>query len=355
MPRPPKPWYRTDRDAWYVKIVGKPVLLARGKDAKADAQKAFHRLMVERADGRTRPTPARLLSGEVIARYLAHLDRRVESGELATSSWRDADDRTKAFVARWGAVPCDELVPADVDGWIRSEPSWGPTRRHDVAGAIKAAFRWAAHQGVIPADPLARLSKPSRRGRRDLTLTAETWKAAVAEIRSSEFASLMEFIHSTGCRPSEACRLEARHLDFERGIAVLTGKTTARTGRQRVIPLPGRIVEGLRERARQRSTGALWRTEDGNPWSKDSINCQIRRLRARLKAAGVEGADRIVAYELRHLFATDALEAGVQIATVAEILGHSDTRMVSRNYGHLADRHEHLRAAVEVVRPGEAR
>lgn len=355
MPRPPKPWYRSARDGWYVKIDGKPVLLARGKDSKAEAQKAFHKLMAGRSDGRTRPTPARLLAGEVVARYLAHLDRRVESGELATSSWRDADDRTKAFVARWGAAPCDELVPADVDGWIRSEQSWGPTRRHDVAGAVKAAFRWAARQRVIGADPLASLDKPSRKARRELTLTAETWKAAASEIRSAEFAELMAFIHATGCRPSEACRLEARQLDLSRGIAVLDGKTTARTGRQRVIPLPGRIVEGLRVRAAQRPTGALWRTEDGNPWSKDSINCQIRRLRARLKAAGVEGADRIVAYELRHLFATDALEAGVQIATVAEILGHSDTRMVSRNYGHLADRHEHLRAAVEVVRPGEAR
>jgi integrase/recombinase XerC len=354
MPRPPKPWYRTDRDAWYVKIDGKPVLLARGKDAKADAQRAFHKLMAELGDGRARPTPTRLLAGEVVARYLTHLNRRVDTGDLTPSSWRDADDRTKAFVARWGAVPCDEISPADVDGWIRSEPAWGPTRRHDVAGAIKTAFRWAARQRVIGTDPLAQLDKPSRKTRRDLTLTAETWKAAMAEIRSSEFADLMAFIHATGCRPSEACRLEARHLDLDRGIAVLDGKTTARTGRQRVIPLPGRIVEGLRVRAAQRPTGALWRTEDGNPWSKDSINCQIRRLRARLKATGVAGAEKIVAYELRHLFATDALEAGVQIATAAEILGHSDTRMVSRNYGHLADRHEHLRAAVEKVRPGEA-
>lgn len=354
MPRPPKPWYRSERDGWYVKVDGKAILLARGKDAKADAQKAFHKLMAERGDGRAQPAPARLLAGQVVARYLAHLDRRVESGDLAQTSWRDADDRTKAFVARWGAFPASELVPADVDAWIRSEPSWGPTRRHDVAGAVKAAFRWAADQGVLASDPLARLTKPTRKQRRELTLTGETWKAAVGAIVSAEFRGLMEFVHATGCRPSEACRLEARHLDLSRGIAVLDGKTTARTGKPRVIPLPARIVEALRARAAQRPAGPLWSTEDGNPWCKDSINCQVRRLRTRLKRAGVPGAETIVAGELRHLFATDALESGVPIATVAELLGHADTRMVSRNYGHLSDRHEHLRAAAEKVRPGEA-
>jgi integrase len=56
------------------------------------------------------------------------------------------------------------------------------------------------------------------------------------------------------------------------------------------------------------------------------------------------------AYATRHLYATDALEREVPIATVSELLGHSDTRMVSKVYSKLHQREDHLRAAVEKVR-----
>ena len=62
----------------------------------------------------------------------------------------------------------------------------------------------------------------------------------------------------------------------------------------------------------------------------------------------------MVAYGLRHLFATDGLERGVPIATMAELLGHSSTKMISERYSHLADRHEHLKSALEVVRGPKA-
>ena len=44
--RPRKPWYRSDRDGWFVQHNGKQVLLAKGKANKAEAQAAFHKLML---------------------------------------------------------------------------------------------------------------------------------------------------------------------------------------------------------------------------------------------------------------------------------------------------------------------
>jgi integrase len=53
----------------------------------------------------------------------------------------------------------------------------------------------------------------------------------------------------------------------------------------------------------------------------------------------------VVCYSLRHTFATDALEKGVGIAQVAELLGHTDTRMVAQQYGHLNQKIAHMREA----------
>jgi ABC-type polysaccharide/polyol phosphate transport system ATPase subunit len=58
------------------------------------------------------------------------------------------------------------------------------------------------------------------------------------------------------------------------------------------------------------------------------------------------GIDAITVYAYRHSFATDALLAGNSLAVVAELLGHSDTRMVGKVYGHLDQQKSHLLDAV---------
>ena len=70
------------------------------------------------------------------------------------------------------------------------------------------------------------------------------------------------------------------------------------------------------------------------------MNCRFRRKRRRgLLEKGT------TAYLYRGAFATDALENGVPIATVAELLGHQSTAMVSKHYSSLSERTEHLRKA----------
>jgi site-specific recombinase XerD len=66
----------------------------------------------------------------------------------------------------------------------------------------------------------------------------------------------------------------------------------------------------------------------------------MARMRENLKIEGV------IAYAYRHTFATDALLAGNDLATVAAMLGHKDVSMVSKVYGHLDQNQKHMHAAV---------
>ncbi|MDL2315862.1 tyrosine-type recombinase/integrase [Desulfovibrio sp. OttesenSCG-928-A18] len=64
-----------------------------------------------------------------------------------------------------------------------------------------------------------------------------------------------------------------------------------------------------------------------------------------LKRAGI--TRRIRPYYLRHAFATEALAAGADIRTMAELMGHADVTMILRHYQHVLDRQK--KAAVEAV------
>lgn len=90
-----------------------------------------------------------------------------------------------------------------------------------------------------------------------------------------------------------------------------------------------------------RPEGPLLLNTDGNPWNRNSVRCRFRTLRKKLKLKG------LVCYSLRHARVTDGLEAGVPIAQMAELAGHSDTKMVSQVYSHLQQRREHMREQAE--------
>ena len=58
-----------------------------------------------------------------------------------------------------------------------------------------------------------------------------------------------------------------------------------------------------------------------------------------------------MSYTYRHSFVTDALENGVGVAQVAELLGHTSTDMVMQHYQHLRAKREHLKqAAIQATR-----
>jgi len=72
---------------------------------------------------------------------------------------------------------------------------------------------------------------------------------------------------------------------------------------------------------------------NGDAWSKDNQKKPMARAckKAKAKGLGFHG--------LRHSFATRLLMRGVSLKIVAQQLGHVDTRMCEKHYGHLVDSH----------------
>jgi integrase len=87
--------------------------------------------------------------------------------------------------------------------------------------------------------------------------------------------------------------------------------------------------------------GPVFRNNKGVPWNKSAVNCAVRRLRDK---TGVKGW---CLNTTRHTWATNKLAAGVSPAIVAQLMGHADLSMISGVYGHLEQREESLREAVE--------
>ena len=109
-----------------------------------------------------------------------------------------------------------------------------------------------------------------------------------------------------------------------------------RTGRvRRAVPLRARVVASLE--CLQRRRGLLFPAPAGG--HIDINNWRGRQWTPALEAAGV--AHRRI-YDLRHTYATWSLAAGIDIFTLARVMGTS-VKMIDRTYGHLvagADEYE---------------
>lgn len=355
MSRPPSPWYREERDAWYVWIGGKRHLLAKGRASKREATAAFHKLMADDATaaGRNPDIAVR----DVFNLFLAGVERKVELGERDRVTFDGYVKFLRSAGKAFGGMAASELRPLHVTRWTEADhprkrgkqavaEPWGATTRNNAITAVKAAFRWAKRAGYLRDNPIADMERPTAMERTAIP-TPEQAGRILEAVGDRPFLDLLTALAETGCRPGELSELTAKGVDLEARTWTVRNKTKRKTRQPtRTVYLADSMVELSRRLIALHPEGPIFRNTRGRPWTRNAMACRFARLRKKL-GMGPEAT----AYAFRHLYATAALVNDVPIATLAELLGHRDTTMISRVYSHLNDRRDHLSEAARKARP----
>jgi integrase len=252
----------------------------------------------------------------------------------------------KDFAARHPKTKASKLREPEVEKWLFAERKrpWGQTTRRSGITILKLCLNWGVKKGSLAENPIRHMERPAILRRERVLGAAEHAEILGFYPEGDVFRDFLIAMRESGCRPGEVLKVEAKDANLELGIWVMHGKSSDVTGKKRVVYLTPALLEIPRRLVAIRPTGPIFRNEDGNPWNLQSVNLRFRRKKDRKK----DPLDpSISAYTYRHTFTTDALVNGVPIATVAELLGHQSTQMVSQHYSHLSERTQHLREAVE--------
>lgn len=168
--------------------------------------------------------------------------------------------------------------------------------------------------------------------------TIENW----GRWQSRHCADLVRFLAFSGCRISEARQVKWSDIDFERGeIQVRNAKRSKRSSAEalRFVPIIPPMRELLERLQKNYQKGEPFRREN-EPYRADCICLMTDCQRSLTLACAKNGIHRITHHDLRHLFATQCIEAGVDVPTVSRWLGHSDGgALAMRVYGHLRREH----------------
>jgi integrase len=139
----------------------------------------------------------------------------------------------------------------------------------------------------------------------------------------------------TGARYAELGRMKVSDVNID-GRSVYISQS--KNGRARHVPLGPEGVQCFKEISIGRSpSDFLLLTGTGKTWTKNLCN---RPLTDAMALAKLEDYSF---HDLRHTYASQLAQNGVDLLSISKLLGHSDTRITARHYAHLCD--EYLKHA----------
>ena len=263
------------------------------------------------------------------------------------------------FFIRWSGMrhPRD-MGAAEVQAFLTmlaTDRRASPSTHKQALSALLFLYREVL---AIELPWMDQLQRPTSARRIPAVLTAQEVAAVLGRLEGT-VGLVARLLYGTGMRLMEALRLRIKDVDFARNVIVIR---QAKGNKDRVVMLPAALKDPLRQQAA--TARLLWQSDRqrglpgvevphaleskfpklGLKWgwfwmfpsptlAMDPRSGVLRRhhlyeerlqraLKAAVQDAGIQ--QRVTAHTFRHSFATHLLQAGTDIRTVQELLGHSD-------------------------------
>ncbi len=205
---------------------------------------------------------------------------------------------------------------------------------------LRSFYKFLVRTGRIETSPVSVVRTPRQNKRLPKCLDIHQVSVLLAApdattLLGARDKAILETIYSSGLRIGELVALNLEDLDEFSGALRIRGKGK----KERLVPIGGKALEAIREylalsqaRFGERDRGTLFINKAGRRLSDRSIR---RKLNKYLIMAGLD--TNISPHDLRHSFATHMLNAGADLRTVQEMLGH-ESLSTTQIYTHLTTR-----------------
>ncbi|MEP4148750.1 MAG: site-specific integrase [Halioglobus sp.] len=246
--------------------------------------------------------------------------------------------RLRKWHAQIGAMPAWEVSVAHINAIIRQMDSLGysPSSTNRDLADIRAVFNWAMRHGHCPPEfihPTVGIEMKSVQPRR-VELSHDEQLALLTASKLSHWEKMHCFVLCalvTGARKSELLNLTWPDIDWKTNRAILHD---TKAGKPRRLLLNADCIAALKAiKPKSRLDDDELVFCGRNPFRA----FDIRKAWVKVRDDAQLPALRI--HDMRHAATARMLKAGGNLSAVAQVLGHSDHRMISKVYGHLDDQH----------------
>ena len=231
--------------------------------------------------------------------------------------------------------------------------------------ALRSFYKFLIRHGALSVSPIKNISLPKLEKRLPKYLTAhQITDLLLAPMKPLEEkkekgrgrpvtavicfrdVAVLETIYSCGLRVSELCGLRAENIDWNEQLVRVRGKGK----KERLVPIGEPALNAIRNYwsllERQPSgQSPVFLSEKKKPTPIAPYVLQVR-LKKHLATAGLDPS--LTPHKLRHSYATHLLDAGADLRSVQELLGHAHL-VTTQVYTHLTT--ERLKKAYDAAHP----
>lgn len=259
-----------------------------------------------------------------------------------------------------GGVPVDQLKDTQITAWVRGlmnkktgkNRTMSPVTIAKIVTFLSSAMETAVTRGYRPNNPCTRVDLPSveRAGEDMLFLTVKEFNILRAAM-DAFYRVFISFLVMTGVRFGEATAVTVGDVNLSGPLATVRINKAWKTdggkrsfvgppknpSSRRTIAIPAILAEMLKPLIEGRPTDALLFVDKRGGRIKNEDFYRNYWVPARDKAHEMDETfvKPIKPHGLRHTHASWLIQEGVDLFKIARRLGHANTSMIDKIYGHL--------------------
>lgn len=296
---------------------------------------------------------------QTVADYLRAWLESVRPPAIQISTWLRYEQLVRLHIIPFlGSLQLTKLRPLHVRQLYANRLAAGlsPTSVHQMHAVLHRALEIAFDDEILPRNPASSVTPPAASSAKRPTLGSTEALRLIEALVEDRLGALVTMALLTGMRQGELLALRWGDVDFEtkrimihRSILRVKGrwhvKGPKRESSVRQMRIPDAAVAMLSKHRRDQlverlAAGPLWAqdpeladliftTRTGYPLHRDVIRFALRGGLARA------GLPTIRFHDLRHSFATMALESGIDLKIISDALGHSRLAITADLYSHV--------------------
>ena len=254
-----------------------------------------------------------------------------------------------------GQIPLYKLTQSDLQQFYAELKRNGRRTRREQNGpglsdrmvrschtTCRMALEKAKTEGLIQSNPAVGCKLPPKKNREMQVLSHEEMQRFLIQAKEDGFYEMMLLELATGMRRGEICALQWDDLDIRSGelhiqrqvihvAGALRVSSPKTKNSDRIVILPPGVVQVLKELRNQ--TDSRWMfpspVKEDAPLDPQSVYRKMKKALSRADCKNLRFHD------LRHTFATMALEHGMDVKTLSAVIGHVSSSTTLDIYSHI--------------------